>query len=283
MKIAIVGAGRIGSTVGFHLARGGHDVTLVARGKRLEELQSAKTIEAVNGDRADVKAAAALDEKEPWDLVVVTVLAHQVGAVLPALGASKAKHVMFMFNTFEKLDRLRDAVGGERFTMAFPNMTAFFVDGKLKSQVKGPGMVTTLGDDRWAKVFAAAGLPTEVRPDMESFLRSHAAFVAPMMVAANLAYPRNGGITWAEAKELARAMDEAFAVVKGLGNTLVPGFVAAMAKMPTSTLAFMLWSTSRAAVVRDLGAFGPTEARELIDAFVAVAPDATKTLQAVRP
>ena len=39
MNIAIIGAGRIGSTFAYYFSRGGHEVTLIARGQRLEALQ----------------------------------------------------------------------------------------------------------------------------------------------------------------------------------------------------------------------------------------------------
>jgi hypothetical protein len=39
MRIMILGAGVQGTLYGVRLARAGHDVTLIARGKRVEELQ----------------------------------------------------------------------------------------------------------------------------------------------------------------------------------------------------------------------------------------------------
>src|SRR4051794_7533763 len=115
MHIAIVGPGGIGSTFALYLARAGHDVTVVARGKRLEQLQKEEAIVTATGERAKVTVAAQLDPTTPFDLVLVTVLAPQVDAVLPALSTGKARKVMFMFNMFEPLNRLRDAVGAERF------------------------------------------------------------------------------------------------------------------------------------------------------------------------
>ena len=123
MKIAIVGAGGIGSTFAVQLARSRHDVTLVARGKRLAQLESAGGVTTSAG-LVRVLTAAKLDETVPWDLVLVTVLAFQVDALLPALGASAAKQVMFMFNTLDPLDRLREAVGPERFAFGFPSILA---------------------------------------------------------------------------------------------------------------------------------------------------------------
>lgn len=283
MNVAIIGSGRIGSAFAFHLARAGHDVTLVARGNRLEALREEGAIVSVDGTRAPVRVTAALDLATPYDLVLVTVLAHQVDALLPELKASAAKTVLFMFNTFDRIERLRDEVGADRFAFGFPSMAAFLVDGKLRSTVNGPGMVTTLSSARWAEVLKQAGLPTEVEPDMNSFLRSHVAFVVPLMAAAQLTWQRSANLSWAEAARLTDALVEALEVVRGLGHTLKPGMVALMARAPTFVLTIAVWMFSRTAANKNLGEFGPAETRALIDAMTAAAPGKTPHLLAIRP
>src|SRR6478609_1911500 len=101
MQIAIVGTGAIGSTFAYQLARAGHAVTVIARGARLEQLERDGAVVLASGERAAVQVSCALDVRTAYDLVLVTVLAPQVAAVLPALRASAARTVMFMFNTFE--------------------------------------------------------------------------------------------------------------------------------------------------------------------------------------
>jgi len=39
MKVAVVGAGSIGATIGARLAAGGHEVVLIARGAHLEAIR----------------------------------------------------------------------------------------------------------------------------------------------------------------------------------------------------------------------------------------------------
>ena len=46
-------------------------------------------------------------------------------------------------------------------------------------------LVTTVTDADWARAFTAAGIVSVVDPDMQSWLRTHAAFVVPMMVLAH--------------------------------------------------------------------------------------------------
>lgn len=283
MKIAVVGPGGIGSTFAFQLARAGHEVTVVARGKRLEQLQQSKAIVSASGERAAVQISAELDATTEWDLVLVTVLASQVEAVLPALVASAAKTVMFMFNTFEPLARLRDAVGSARFAFGFPAILASLEDGKLTSKIVTRGMLTTVTDAAWAKVFADAGIPAVVHPDMESWLRTHAALVVPVMIASVLAYTRQAGVSWTEAMTLARATEEGFRLVRKLGNTITPEPIVVVSRLPTPMVAALLWTLSRHPAIRKAGAAGPGEPRALIDAMAAAASGQTPTLLAIRP
>ena len=208
MKIAIVGAGRIGSAFAFRLSRAGHDLAVVARGARLEALRQAGAIVSISGEQAPVQVLAALDVSTPYDLVLVTVLSHQVDSLMPVLRGSAGKTVMFMFNTFETIDHWREVIGAERFAFGFPNMVSFLVDGKLRSVVDGPGMVTTLTSASWAALFKQAGFPTEVELDMNSFLRSHVAFAVPAMVAGILTWQSDTELTWAEASRLTGALKE---------------------------------------------------------------------------
>ncbi|WP_044987227.1 ketopantoate reductase family protein [Sorangium cellulosum] len=283
MKIAIVGAGRIGSTFAFQLARAGHEVTVVARGARLAQLRRDEAIVTAAGERAAVGVSAALDEAAAWDLVLVTVLAPQVDAVLPALAASAAKTVMFMFNTFEPLGRLRDAVGAARFAFGFPAILATLDDGKLTSRIVTRGMVTPVTDAAWARVFTDAGIPAVVEPDMESWLRAHAAAVVPVMVAVATAHARKAGVSWTEAMDLARALEEGLRLVRQLGNTLTPAPIAALSRLPTPAAAALVWTLSRVEALRKTGAAGPGEPRALIDAMAAAAPGRTPALLAIRP
>jgi len=279
MNIAIVGPGSIGSTFAFHLAKAGHAVTVVARGQRLAYLQREQAIVTVD-DRVAVDVADALDTTVAWDLVLVGVLAHQVDAVLPAVSASAAKEVMFMFNTFDPLDRFKDAVGVDRFSFGFPAIAATLTDGVLKSQViKG----TTTTSPTWAKVFTAAGIPTTVEPDMHDWLRTHAAFVAPFMALSTVAHARGAGVTWQEARTYARGVTEGFDVVRGLGNTITPTAMKVADCLPTPMVASLFWGLSRLKMIQQMGGAGPSEPRNLIDAMTAAAPGKTSTLLSIRP
>ena len=283
MNILLIGPGRIGSTFAFHLALAGHTVHVLARGQRLEDLQRDPAIVAVDGRRAPVSVVAALDETVAYDLIMVTIVAQQVDALIPALAASRAKAILFMFNTFDRTSTWRDALGAERMVHGFPTMLAFLESGKLRSVIDGPGMVTTLSDARWAEVIRQAGMPGEVRTDMDSFLRTHVAFFVPLMVAALWTWQRDRDLSWREARTLAGAMREGLALVRSLGHTLEPAIVAWVARLPFSVLTGAIWLFCRTAKHKKLGEFGPGEVRGLIDAMVAAGPARTATVLAIRP
>lgn len=283
MRIAVVGLGGIGSTFAFQLSRAGHQVTAVARGARRERLERDGAVVTVDGRRAPVDVAATLDPTTAWDLVLVTVLASQVAAVLPALAESRAKTVMFMFNTFESLQPLRDAVGLGRFAFGFPAIVASVRDGVLRSTIVSLGMVTTVTDAAWARAFADAGVPTVVHPDMESWLRTHAAFIVPIMAAARLAHERHAGIGWRDSTELARAMREGFRLVHEVGSSVTPAAMSAVSRAPNAVIAALLWALTRLPWFRDVGRAGPSEPRTLIDMMSSAAPGRAAALLAIRP
>ncbi len=287
MKIAIIGPGGIGTTFALHLARAGHDVTVVARGARLADLQREGAIVTDGGDRVSVSVSAALDESTPFDLVLVTVLASQVDVLLPSLQKSAAQHVMFMFNTFEPFTRLREAVGASRFCFGFPAIVAQVVDGKLTSQVVPRALgfiqITTVTDEKWAAVFREAGIPTRTHADMESWLRTHAAMMVPVMIVATMTHARGAGVTWSEAGAVARSMNEGFDLVESLGNRITPAAMVVTRHTPRVLIQLGMWLLSRARSMRDLGRVAAVESRTLIDAMTAAAPSRCPTLHSLRP
>lgn len=281
MNIAILGTGAIGSTFAYQLSKAGHSVTAIARGQREQQLRREGAIVLVSGERAPIEVAGELDVSRAYDLVLVTVLAPQVAAVLPTLRASAAKTIMFMFNTFESLEPLREAVGADRCRFGFPmGILGRLVDGKLKFQLLSG---TTIGDAAWAKTFSDAGIKSVTELDMHGWLRAHAALVIPLMASATVAVSRGSGITWAEARAYAKALSEAFRIVRELGHVIKPAMVAALSRLPQVVTAFLIWAMSRTEMQRELGMLGPAEARMLVDMMTTAAPGQTEALLAIRP
>src|SRR5499433_2468632 len=289
LSIAVIGAGKIGSTFAYQLARAGHDVTVIARpdSLRLQQLQRDQGIILKTGERARVRVADKLDEEAAYDLVVVTTPAHQVDAVLPALQRSKAQYVQFMFLTFEP-ERLRDAIG-PRCSFGMPSVMAMMdSEGRIKPTIIS-STKTKHGDQRWVELFNSAGVPSAFEPEMALWLRCETPFTAAIQSIA-AAGQRRGGATWAEAKAVARGLHGGFAIVKGLGYRLYPSTKSTMYSVPNFLIAFLLWVLSRIPAMRENLATGQNECRALIDTMVAAAakaqpplPAAAKDLLAIKP
>jgi len=89
LKFAVVGAGAIGGYLGARLAAAGEQVTFIARNRNLEAinangfrliLEDGSTLHA-----RDVRAVRDMADAGPQDAVLLTVKAHQVVDLLPAL------------------------------------------------------------------------------------------------------------------------------------------------------------------------------------------------------
>lgn len=291
LRIAVIGVGGIGSAYAFQLARTGHhDVTAIARAGslRFQQLQRDLGIVNVRGERAQMRVADELDEGTTYDLVLVTLQAHQVDAVLPGLQRSAAKSIQFMFNNFNP-ERLRDAVGAERCSFGMPFLQATVTsEGKLNATIGAAGQKSKMDDRRWVKVFIAAGLPAVFEPKMLLWLRCHAPLGAAFESACVAAVRRGGGASWGECMVVAGGMQESFKLIERLGYPIYPTGKKVLYNSPAWVPAGMLWSMTRMKSFRELLATGGNECRALIDVLLVNAPRANppvsvSAIRAMRP
>jgi 2-dehydropantoate 2-reductase len=116
MRIAVMGTGGVGGYFGARLARAGHEVAFVARGRQLEALRAhGLRVESPLGDihLPDVAVTGKPAEIGPVDLVLFTVklwdTLEAAEAIKPLLGAQTA--VVSFQNGVVKDDILRHALG----------------------------------------------------------------------------------------------------------------------------------------------------------------------------
>jgi 2-dehydropantoate 2-reductase len=89
MRFAVVGAGAIGGYLGARLAHAGEEVTFIARGANLAAIR-ARGMRLIEEDGKEIHAPGAkatdqASEAGPHDVVLLTLKAHQVAAIAPAL------------------------------------------------------------------------------------------------------------------------------------------------------------------------------------------------------
>lgn len=274
LRIAVIGVGGIGSAFAFQLARvGGHQVTAVARpgSLRFTQLERDAGIVKTDGEYVELQIRDALEEQVPYDLILVTLLAHQVHAIVPALQRSAGKAILFMFNNFEP-EQLRDAVGAERCAFGMPFIQARLDErGRLCAKIGAVGQKSKIDDRLWVSVFNAAGLPAVLERNMLLWLRSQVPLGAAFESVSVAAIRRGGGASWREAMKISRGARESFTLIQRLGYRVYPSGKRFLHRSPTWVLAGILWSMSRVTSFRELLATGLQECRALVDALLASA------------
>lgn len=196
MRILIYGAGVIGSIFAGKLAASGEDVTVLARGKRLEELRQngivlSHFMPGVNKNEIiPVKVIEHLAPDDLFDYIIVVMQRTQVDSMLPILSQNCSKNIVFVVNTAAGYDKWAQAVGDERMMLGFPSAGGERVDNKVVYFV-GQGVMrafqtTTFGEYSGRKTervswlinaFRRAGIPSVFCNDMDSWQKTHVAII----------------------------------------------------------------------------------------------------------
>jgi 2-dehydropantoate 2-reductase len=93
VKVAVVGAGAIGGYLGAHLSRSGQDVILIARGAHLAAMKN-RGVTVRHGDEEFTAHPECTDDLTAIGeaaVVFLTLKAHSIPAVAPAIGAALAE------------------------------------------------------------------------------------------------------------------------------------------------------------------------------------------------
>ena len=124
MRLLIFGAGVLGTSCAAKLQACGHDVTILARGRRAVPVRDDGLMVQQRGRgclRARPSVTATLGPDQSYDYVLVLVRTDQVESVLPSLAANKAlPSLVFMFNNLAGPQRLIDVLGRECVRLGFP-------------------------------------------------------------------------------------------------------------------------------------------------------------------
>ncbi|HEY1805689.1 MAG TPA: 2-dehydropantoate 2-reductase N-terminal domain-containing protein [Terracidiphilus sp.] len=200
MRILVYGAGVVGTVFAAGLARAGHDVTVLARGARLQEIQKHGLLveDVVTNVRSTAPARTIdrLGEEDAYDLALITVRNDQLPMVIPVLAANtRIPTILFMLNNPSGSALWVDALGSNRALQGFPG-----VGGVLKDHVVRfihiRQQPTTIGEPHGAhtarpkvlaKLMRTAGFPSRIDRDMDGWLMSHAFFVTSVCAAIYLA------------------------------------------------------------------------------------------------
>lgn len=289
MKVLIVGAGVIGSFNAARLKDGGVDVTLLARGRRLAELQEFGVVleDAFKGHRS-VTRVPLVDRIAPetdYDLAIVIVRRNQIASVLPMLAHNhKIPTVLFLGNNAGGQADLIAALGRERVLIGMVN-----AGGERQGHVvryiytrRLPLVLSELDDrpsprvEAIVRLFKNAGLNARLATNIDALQKTHAAGLPGL---AGALYMCGGDIrrlahTPALLRLYVQSYREALRALRKIGVPILPRAMRLIewTPVPLLVLALRLFFDTNLAVVggqRHANA-APDEMKEMADEFRAI-------------
>jgi 2-dehydropantoate 2-reductase len=238
-KILVIGAGVNGSICAVGLYNAGVDVTILARGKRYEEIRDDGIVieDPFKNTRSITKVPAInrLDPEDCYDYILVVIRKNQVPDLLPVLARNRSPNVVFMVNNPSGPDEFTKALGKERVMLGFV-FGAGKRDGSVIRAISGFGgsrNASPFGEidgtvtprlTRLISILCQAGLSAKASSDISDYLATHAALVAPF---AHLLI-KHGCDTYALARSpadlrlLVDALRETLEVLRTTGFKIVP-------------------------------------------------------------
>lgn len=239
MRILVYGAGNIGALYAALLTESGQDVSILARGERLAEIRDRGVqLEEVGTGKqtlVPVRAVETLDADDQYDLVLVVLPKNGVSEVLPTLAANRrTPSVMFFGNNAAGPGDMIEALGRERVLLGFPGAAGVGQHHRIRYLIlSAREQPTTLGEfdgsrspriEAIAQALETAGFPVSICPDMDAWLKTHAAEIVPTVCAFYMAGGDAGRLsrTPDALVLMLRAIREGYRVLAALGIPILP-------------------------------------------------------------
>lgn len=197
MRLLVYGAGVIGSIFGGRLSKSGHDVTMLARGARYEEIKSNGVVlrNGLTGktESVQVNCIKELLAGNIYDFIIVAVQNGQIDAILPVLRDNTSKNLVFVVNNPLGYSKYIEYVGRERVMLGFPSAGGERKDGVVTYFI-GTGIAKAMQATTFAeldgsrshrllalvKVFKKAKFEPSISKNMDAWQKTHIAFVIPI-------------------------------------------------------------------------------------------------------
>ena len=249
MRILIFGAGVIGSLYAALLAEAGFDVSVYARGWRLESLRQDGLLYKSNAEirKASVKVLSKLEAGDLYDLVFLTVRENQLHAALEELRQNVSPTIVTMVNSLETYDQWEAICGEGRIIPAFPGAGGGFdggvLDATLTTRLIQPTTIGKTGgkEKNLARVLHRAKIPCQIVPDMHVWQLCHLATVVPIADAYyEAADPEHAGRDAALMRKTAKQIRDNLNAIAARKIRLSPGKMQAFRLLPTPLVGWIL-------------------------------------------
>jgi 2-dehydropantoate 2-reductase len=190
----------------YKLKTGGNDVSVLARGKRLQDIKQYGLI--IQDDiyhkeyKTEINVIEVLNEEDYYDIILVIMQRHQVSQILPILRHNVSPTIIFIGNNptgaseyIECIDKKRILLGfggpgGYRENMkivaAYVDNVILYVgelDGTINARLK-----------QIESEFTNSGIKVELSKNIDAWLKTHAALICPLAMASYAARHKNNSL-----------------------------------------------------------------------------------------
>jgi len=249
MRILIFGAGVIGSLYAALLAETGYDVSVYARGRRLESMSQDGLLYKRKGKirKAPVKVLSSLEPDDCYDFILLAVRENQLHAALEKLRQNSSSTIVTMVNSLDTYDRWEAICGVGRIIPAFPGAGGGF-DGDVLDAALTPRLIqpTTFGktngrEKELARILHGAKIPYQIVPDMHAWQLCHLAMVVPIADAYyEAADPEHAGRDAALMRKTAKQIRDNLNVIAARKIRLSPEKMQAFRLLPVPLVGWIL-------------------------------------------
>lgn len=239
MKVLVYGAGVLGSYLTHALIRGGNDVSVLARGKRYEQLtEDGMVIRHYLQRKHTVDAVKVIDRLEPeayYDLIFIVMKYHQFPSVLPIIAKNISENIVIVGNN-------ADAASMQSFLIENSNVKknvafGFQLSGGTREEdgrviaIRGGGqmVIGSLDGDipfksTLEKTFKEAKYKLSYNENIDAWLKSH---YIPIIAMTSIHYIHDFDFKKvakdkAALMQMISVMDEGFMVLEKLGYQIDP-------------------------------------------------------------
>ena len=201
MRTLFFGAGPLGSVYAHLLQKSGVDVTVLARGERYDWLKGNGLVllNEMTGQKVSshVNVVNELKPEDEYDLVIVLIRKNKLLPVFEILAASfGVKNVLFMGNNALGFNEYMKRLPAEKVLIGFPGagggiheQVVHYADRetpKRKRKAVTIGEIDGRNKERTLAIksmFESAGVPVDLTPDIDGWLKYHVAMVSPLVCA----------------------------------------------------------------------------------------------------
>ncbi|MHA6531188.1 ketopantoate reductase family protein [Paenibacillus sp. BAC0078] len=247
-RLLIFGAGVIGSVYALRFAQYGLDVTLLARGKRLDALKRNGLRYNDNGTikQIPIKTIEKLDNDDIYDFIFVPVRYDQAESALNAIKNNQSKTIVTLINTVG-YDIWLEIVG-DRLLPGFPGAGGDIKEDVLYAQFGSEkhqgtifGEINGLRTGRvkeLAEIFESVDLHYEIQTDIQAFHVSHTA----LAIVNKHFYTNNGMVDIETARsestlsKIAADIKQNIHLVEQAGIPVIPPETKVMGEWPDSDI-----------------------------------------------